>query len=472
MQLTMQSDWTRNVKLATFTRADRANNRNLHGVPILLKETFNTLDKMDTTGGSLALKGARPSKEAHVVKALRSAGAVILGKTTITQWSNTRAAKAPNGWTSVYGQCYGAFHAKQDPQGSSSGAAVAASLDLAAATLGAETWGSIVYPAQRSAVVGIKPTVGLVSRAGVIPVSTHKDTIGPVTRSVKDGAIILNVLAGRDEDDETTGSIPFGSIPDYTKACDKHALEGARIAISESALRTVTDEDVLDSFQKAVDLIASMGATVIRDVDFKEFDPEGHQRENLSFNVMLREGLESYFDQLKVNPHGIHTLADLVTFMERTPEEQVERYGIEGFTDARDEPYTSESPEFKDAVARMKHLGADIERLLDVTQCDAIVAPTSADLPFDLGQNPVVTVPLGFYPKDRKVVRALDSMVAKANNVPYSLSFVGKRFSEETLIGLAYAFEQATLVGERARPCVHSSVELIFNVAGEGDAKL
>jgi amidase len=182
--------------------------------------------------------------------------------------------------------------------------------------------------------------------------------------------------------------------------------------------------------------MSSMGATVIRDTDFKEFDPEGDQRENLSFNVMLREGnpshadggyedadtveigIESYFKSLKENPHNVHSLSDLVQFMHDTPEEQVVKYGVEGFVEARDEPYTSESREFKEAVERMKFLGADIERLLDAVEADAIVAPTSADLPFDLGQNPVVTVPLGYFSENRRVAKALDGMIAKANNVP------------------------------------------------------
>ncbi|KAK9854625.1 putative amidase [Penicillium brevicompactum] len=408
----------------------------LHGIPVLLKDTIGTLDKLQTTAGSLALVGARPSDEAGVVKKLRKSGVIVLGKTNITQWGNTRSSLAPNGWSSTSGQCYGPFYGKQDPNGSSSGCAVAAAMGLAPVTINGETWGSITYPAQVNAVVGLKPTVGLVSRAGAVPVSDHKDS--------------------KDQSDGATESIPFLEIPNYVAVCKSDALENSRIAVSLSVLEAFNDSQLLESFHAAVQLMASLGSTIIQNVDFEEWKPGSGQRENTTVNVFLRHGLESYFRQLAENPQNINTLTDLIEFMERTPEEETEKYGLEDFTAAKDEVQDMSSVGFLAAVERMKHLGADITRLLDQADCDALVFPTCADVPYDLGQNPVISIPLGFYSDEQRPTKWSNGAIGRAPNIP----FVGRKFGEEKIIALAYAFEQATMVQRRAKMSVQTTVDL------------
>jgi len=294
----------------------------------------------------------------------------------------------------------------------------------------------------------------------VIPVSEYKDSPGPITGSVKDAAIILQIIAGPDPSDEATASIPFDSIPDYVSACRLDALKTARIAVSKSAIGTVSDKEVMIAFEEALVTMSSHGATISRDKDFENWSPGSGQRENLTFSVLLKDGLESYFASLTSNPNNIHTMADLIHFMENTEAEKMSKYGADVFIAARDEKHTKDSKEFQDALQQAKFLGGDIQRLLDTSNCDVLVMPTSADVPYDLGQNPIISVPLGFYSPERKQVVNIDGLIAKGNNIPFSLSFVGRKFSEEKLIGIAYAFEHVTQVRLRAQTCVGSTVEL------------
>ncbi|KAJ8108403.1 hypothetical protein ONZ43_g6436 [Nemania bipapillata] len=392
----------------------------LHGVPILVKETMCTLDQMETTAGSLALVGARPVTEASVVKRLRDAGAVILGKGTVTEWSNTRSGKMPNGWSAVSGQCHGAFYGDQDPQGSSSGCAVAVSIGLAPVSLGAETWGSITFPAQNNGVVGLKPTVGLVSRAGVVPVSFHKDTVGPLARTVKDAAIILSVIAGRCSQDGATDSIPFETMPDFVSACKGDALKGARIVIPKATIEKCPYKDVAAAVESAALVMESAGAEIVRDIDFEGWEVGVTKRDDMPSNVFLREGLEGYFRSLASNPQNINSMADLLDFLQKTPEEEADKYGLDSFIAARDEPCTSSSPEFQEAVKRMMDQGDEIARLLDATGGDALIVPTTADIPYDVGQNPAIAVPIGFYPADRNILTACGKMISKGPNIPWA----------------------------------------------------
>ncbi|TQV97343.1 amidase [Cordyceps javanica] len=422
----------------------------LHGVPLVLKDVFVTDDKMDTTGGSYALVGAKFAEESSVVSRIRAAGGIILGKTNLSQWGMSRSPKCPSGWTALFGQALGGFHVSQDPQGSSSGSAIAASLNFASAAIGAETCGSILYPAARNGVVGLKPTVGLTSRAGVIPLNPEQDSVGPLTRQVKDSAIILQVIAGKDERDKATTDIPFDDVPDYVAACTETGLQGIRIVVPQSVYKVAdSDPEVAKVFREAIETIRSLGATVIDDVDFEIWKPGSGLREDLAADIMLREAFEDFFGRLVENPQKIANISDLIDFIKERPEEQYEKFGADWFENARDAPGSPEPEDYLKTKAKMEHLGEDVVRLLDKHNCDVLLATSSTDLPLDLGRLPGISVPLGFYSAERPVVRNSKGLVTKGPNIPFAVTFAGRRFSEETLISCAYAFEQATKVAQR-----------------------
>ncbi|KAJ6179652.1 amidase [Penicillium mononematosum] len=419
----------------------------LHGIPFLVKDTFVTLDQMNTTGGPYALAGARYEFESTIMTNLREAGAIILGKTNLSEWGMSRSSKCKSGWLALYGQAVGGFYQDQDPQGSSSGSAIATSLKLASFTIGGEkTCGSILYPAQKNGVVGLKPTVGLTSRFGTIPTNPEQDSVGPITQYVKDSAIILHVIAGKDNLDCATESIPFDKIPDYEAACQRDALKGVRIAAPRSVYRVAdSDPEVGVALQNAISQFRELGAIIVEDVDFEHWKPGSGQREDLFGDVLLREAFEEFFANLVENPHRIRNVSDLIDFTKSTSEEDYEGYGENWFGSARDAPGTSGSEEFLSVKARMEHLGHDVERLLDNHHCDILLATSSTDLPLDIGRLPGIQVPLGLYSADREIVRDSKGMVAKAPNIPYGITLTGRRYSEEKLLACAYAFEQATL---------------------------
>lgn len=419
----------------------------LHGVPILVKDIFITLDSMETTGGSSALVGTVYRQEAFVISRLRKAGAIILGKTNLSQWGMSRSPKCPSGWSGLFGQAVGGFHEEQDPQGSSSGSAIAASLNLASATIGAETCGSILYPAQRNGVVGLKPTVGLTSRSGVIPLNPEQDSVGPLTRWVKDSAIILQAIAGRDESDFASADIQFETVPDYVACCKDSGLRGLRIAVPNSVYQVANaDAETASSFRTAIETIKGLGATVVGDIEFEEWRPSGGLRDDLFGDVLLREAFEKFFGELTQNPHNIKNISDLIEYIKAHPEEQYDNFGTDWFDNARDAPGTSQSEEFAKAKQRMEYLGDEVPRLLDRHNCDLLLAMSSTDLPLDLGRLPGISVPLGFYSPARRTIRNSKNQVTKGPNIPFAITFSGRRFSEEKLIGAAYAFEQATKV--------------------------
>ncbi|KAJ3573530.1 hypothetical protein NPX13_g4666 [Xylaria arbuscula] len=422
----------------------------LHGVPVLVKDTFITLDEMDTTGGSYALVGAKYRYESTTVTKLRTAGAIILGKTNLSQWGMARSPKCSSGWSATFEQAYGPFHADQDPQGSSSGSAIAASLHYAAAFLGVETCGSILYPAQRNSVVGLKPTTGLTSRAGTIPLNPDQDSVGALALSVKDAAIVLQIIAGKDERDEATADIPFNTIPDYVASCNTLGLEGLRIAVPRSVYSQAdSDTELGVTFKSAVKKMQSLGAIVIEDIEFETWKPGARMRDDLWGDIQLRESYELFFGDLMVNPHGIHNISELIEFIKATPEEQYDVYGAEWFVNARDAPGSSQSAEYRQVKEKMELLGQDVVKLLDEHNCDVLLATSSTDLPLDLGRLPGISVPLGFFSENRLVVTDSKGFVKKGPNVPYAITFAGRRFSEEKLIACAYAFEQATKVASQ-----------------------
>ena len=307
------------------------------------QDNIATLDRMNNTGntsyfvlgqlltekaGSFALLGAEVSREATVVTKLRGAGAVILGKATMGEWAQfrSRRASSSHGWSAYGGQCLGAYYPQQDPSGSSSGSAVAASLGLALAALATETSGSIVLPAEKSNIVGIKPTLGLTSRSMVIPISIRQDSVGPVAQSVKDAAILLSAITGKDTHDNWTSAQPFDQAPDYVKACNVSAFKGARLGVPRNGINYFLDNNttpVMTAFDAALDLMRDAGANVVENANFVGFDfPAISRNSDLVMGTDFAAGLSAYLETLKSNPYSVKNLADIRNFTKNDPREE------------------------------------------------------------------------------------------------------------------------------------------------------
>ncbi|KAJ5090975.1 hypothetical protein N7532_009659 [Penicillium argentinense] len=416
----------------------------LHGIPILVKDLFLTTDRLMSTNGCSGLTSAIPKYEATVIRRLRDEGAVLLGKTVPTQWANYRnPGKASGGWSAVGGQCLAAYHEDQDPSGSSSGSAVAVSLGLATAALGTETSGSLSSPAQRSAVISIKPTVGLTSRYGVYSVSEWQDTVGVLSQNVRDGAQLLSVIAGSDPQDAFTISDPrdptdFQKPPpntDYTEACVPDGLEGRRIAIPRHLFPP--DKVVNAAFDKALEILRSLGATIIDDVHFSEFDKNFTYSDELGWTLGIRVAIRE--------------------------KEECEKWGVDEWLKCEElgQQYGPQSEQFKRSLAWRQHIGQQIHELLERTQSDLIFVPSTVDTSANVGGCPTVGVPLGFYPADTPVSRRKSSgLVTVGPNVPFGALFVGRRWDDYTLISAAFAYEQASHIRQKIRPVIHSDIQL------------
>jgi amidase len=420
----------------------------LHGIPVLVKDNIDTADRMTTTAGSLVLEGSIPPRDAHVAARLREAGAVILGKANLSEWANFRSSRSVSGWSARGGQCRNPYALDRNPCGSSSGSGVAVSANLAPIAVGTETDGSIVCPSTNCGIVGIKPTVGLVSRAGIIPISHTQDTAGPMARTVADAAALLAVLAGVDPRDPATAA-GKGRAADpgssagtgYSKALDPDGLRGARLGVARNMAGFHPDTDRL--FDEAVAEMKRRGAEIVDPADVpnvKELgDPE--------YEVMLFEfkaGLEAYFASL--GPKApVRTLAEAIAFNERNREREMPFFGQEVFLKAVEKGPLS-TPAYREALGKCGRLSRKegLDAVLDPHRLDAIVAPTGApawvidpvsgdhyvggnSTPAAVSGYPTVTVPMGF-----------------VFGLPVGLSFIGRAWSEATLVRLAFAFEQAT----------------------------
>jgi amidase len=412
----------------------------LHGIPVLVKDNVDTADRMTTTAGSLALEGSTPPRDAHVAARLREAGAVILGKANLSEWANFRSTRSVSGWSARGGQCRNPYALDRNPCGSSSGSGVAVSANLAPLAVGTETDGSIVCPSTNCGIVGIKPTVGLVSRAGIIPISHTQDTAGPMARTVADAAALLTALCGPDPRDSATAA-GKSRAADYTQALDAAGLRGARLGVARNLAGFHPDTDRL--FDEAVAEMKRRGAEIVDPADVpnvKELgDPE--------LEVMLYEfkaGLESYFASL--GPKApVRTLAEAIAFNERNREREMPFFGQEIFLKAAKKGPLS-TPAYKEALAKCARLSRQegLDAVLDPHRLDALVAPTGApawvidpvsgdhyvggnSTPAAVSGYPSVTVPMGF-----------------VFGLPVGLSFIGRAWSESLLVRLAFAFEQAT----------------------------
>ena len=410
----------------------------LHGVPILLKDNIDTADPMPTTAGSLALHLNITGRDAPMVERLRAAGAVILGKTNLSEWANFRSGSSTSGWSAVGGQTRNPHVLDRNPCGSSAGSGAAMAAGLAAATIGTETDGSIVCPSSANGIVGLKPTVGLVSRTHIVPISTTQDTAGPMVLSVADAALLLSVIAGSDPSDAATAEADARK-QDYVAALDAGALAGKRIGVArfEAGYHTATDA----AFAEALEVLKEAGAIL---VEIDAFGGDTRAMGAAEFTVLLAEfraGLDAY---LATTPAAVkaRTLADLIAFNAATPAE-LEFFGQDTFEQAAKAPLLTDRA-YLDAKATAARLAGPegIDRLLATNNVVALVAPTGGPAwPTDpvtgdhfLGSSsglaavsgyPHITVPMG-----------------EVRDLPVGLSFFGAKWSEATLLGLAYAYEQ------------------------------
>ncbi|GJC87110.1 putative amidase ARB_02965 [Colletotrichum liriopes] len=432
----------------------------LHGIPVLIKNNIATADKMNNTAGSWALVGAKVPQDSFMAKKLREAGAIILGKTNLSQWANFRSNNTSNGWSAYGGQVYAAYYPQQDPSGSSSGSGVASDLGLALAALGTE----------RNNLVGIKPTVGLTSRHLVIPISEHQDTIGPMARTVKDAAYILHAIAGPDSNDNYTSAIPNnGTIPNYPAACNMYALCGARIGIPRNAIELFSDNTTgteTDAFEEALHVFRSAGAIIVDNANFTAAEQLATSNsETIVLNADFISNLASYLAKLSFNPNNLSSLADVRKFTQSFELEDYPDRNTGVWDEALDEQgFNNTDPRFWTAWQESEYLGGEggLFGTLERHDLDAVILPTSFSSTWAaIVGAPVVTVPLGFYPANATVVKnRRGNLVDTGPHVPFGISFLGAKFNEAKLIGLAYAYEQRTLTRSKVQPYIRPNIEI------------
>jgi amidase len=413
----------------------------LHGIPIVIKDNIDTADRMMTTAGSLALEGSIATRDAYVVERLRAAGVVILGKTNLSEWANFRSTKSTSGWSARGGQVRNPYVLDRNPCGSSSGSGAAVAANLAAAAIGTETDGSIVCPSAANGIVGLKPTVGLVSRSGIIPISKTQDTAGPMARTVADAAALLTAMTGADSSDPAM-SASRGRAGDYTKSLDIGALKGARIGVARERYFGYSPKtDAL--MEQAIGVLKAQGATIVDPADI----PTASQLDDCEFEVLLyefKDGLNAYFASLGRGAK-VTSLEQLIAFNTREAEREMPFFGQEILEMAQKKGSLA-SPEYKKALTtcRTRSRSSGIDAVIKKHKLDAIVAPTGSPAwPIDLVNGdhflgasstpaavagyPSITVPAGF-----------------VQDLPVGISFIGPAWSEARLIALAYAYEQAT----------------------------
>ncbi|KAI0767645.1 amidase signature enzyme [Fomes fomentarius] len=418
----------------------------LHGIPILVKDNIATVasEGMNTTAGSFALLGSIVPRDAHVVSLLRKAGAIILGKANLSEWAHFRG-NIPSGFSGRGGQATSPYVPLGDPSGSSSGSGIASAIGLTAGALGTETDGSIISPSNNNNLVGIKPTVGLTSRAGVIPISSHQDTIGPMTRSVADAAIILSAIAGPDPRDNFTLAQP-AIVPDFTDALKADALKGVRLGVPRR-LFARSNSNIVAAFDAALDTIRGLGATIVDPADLPDFDElEASNNETIVLDTDFKVQVNQYIADLLEVPTGVKTLADLIQFnIDHADEELVQPFWTDQSEFIASENTTVDQA-FFDAIAFDKELGATrgIDAALQTFGVDALLMPANvASGPAAIAGYPIVSVPLGFLPATTPL-GAARPVRESGPNQPFGIAFVGTAFSEFSLISFAFAYEQAT----------------------------
>ena len=430
------------LKIAEDLDKERKNGKirgALHGIPILIKDNIDTADKMHTTAGSLALFDApTPKQDAFIVQQLRKAGAVIIGKTNLSEWANFRSSHSSSGWSGRGGQTHNPYILDRNPCGSSAGTGAAIAANLAAVGIGTETDGSIICPSTTCGLVGIKPTLGLVSRSGIIPIAHSQDTAGPMTRTVTDAAILLSAIVGADKSDAITSQATKGE-KDYTRFLDANGLRGMRIGVARQTFgKNAKIDGVIEPQLQA---FKDGGATLI-DVQF----PTNGKFGDAEFDVLLYEFKADLNKYLAMRGGKYKTLADLIKFNDENSKQEMPYFGQEIFTMAEKKADLNDRA-YRLALQKSKLLtqAQGIDAVMNKNKLDAFIAPSggvawmtdlvNGDCGVFEGMTsiaavagyPSITVPAGF-----------------VQELPIGMSFFGRAFSETVLIKIAYAFEQIT----------------------------
>jgi amidase len=408
---------------------------------VLLKDNIDTRDKLTTTAGSLALEGSVPSRDSFVAERLRAAGAILVGKANMSEWANIRSSKSTSGWSARGGQCLNPYVLDRNPCGSSSGSGTAAAANLVAVAIGTETDGSIVCPSNNCGLVGIKPTLGLVSRAGIIPIAHSQDTAGPMCRSVRDAAIVLSAIAGVDPRDAETQAGAGHTHADYTTFLDASGLKGARIGVFRKTFGFHAAVDRL--MEDALAELNRQGAILVDPADI----PHAGEYDDTELEVLLYElkaDLNAYLASLGPGAR-VKTLADVIRFNEENKDREMPFFGQDLFLKAQEKGPLTDTP-YVEALAKNRRLSRaeGIDAVMNGHRLDAIVAPTGgpawttdcvngdhfgggSSTPAAVAGYPSITVPAG-----------------AVFGLPVGISLIGRAWSEPVLLRLAYAYEQAT----------------------------
>ena len=412
----------------------------MHGIPVLIKDNINCGDRMMTTAGALALEGHKAGKDAFIIRQLRASGAVLLGKTNLSEWANFRSTRSTSGWSSRGGQTKNPYRLGRTPSGSSAGSGSAVSACLCAVAIGTETNGSVVSPSSVNGIVGIKPTVGLLSRSGIIPISATQDTAGPMARTVKDAAILLGALTGVDTEDAVTLESKAKTRQDYTSFLDANGLKGKRIGVEKTFLAN-GHEGVLALYQEAIALLKAQGATVI-EVELNKQIGEAGSGEGLVLQYEFKDGVDRYL--ATVTDAKLKSLADVIAFNRENPSRAMPYFKQETL-EKSDSRGGLDSGEYTDALKKLLSVRQIIDDIMKQNQLDAISGTTSGlagciDLitgdhgtgpgfsgPAAMAGYPHITVPMG-----------------SVMDLPVGISFIGGAYTEPALLTIAYAYEQAS----------------------------
>lgn len=439
----INSDAMKFAKILDEERKNKTIRGPLHGIPVIIKDNINTADKMQTTAGSLAFKGFNAPEDAFIVNKLRDAGAIIIAKANLSEWANFRSTRSTSGWSSRGGQTLNPYALDRNPCGSSSGSAVAVAANLCSVAIGTETDGSVICPSHTNSIVGIKPTVGLVSRTGIIPISHNQDTAGPMARTVQDAAILLSVITGIDPDDYSTTMHKKDLPLDYTEFLDPNGLKGTRIGVARNYFGK---SDLIDKIiEVSIGKMKELGAEIIDPVEIKNLNDISE----IEFQVLLYDFKNDLNEYLaKYGPiNSLKNLNNIIKFNNQHQEEVMPFFEQELFTMAAEKD-SIESDEYKEALKQCQRLARDegIDAVLKEHQLDAIIAPSGGAawlIDYINGDHstggsssaaavsgyPNITVPAGYI-----------------YGLPVGISFFSGAFQEPKLFKIAYSFEQATKI--------------------------